>query len=185
MIVTDAGGRLGTDLAALLGGHDDTDESQRSVREAMLAFLAARPDATRRSCVPGHFTASALVLSASYEEVLLTLHPRVGRWLQLGGHLEDDASILAAAAREAEEESGIPGLWLDPRPLHLAAHPITCALGVPTRHLDIRFLAVAPPGATPTISAESMDLRWFPVTALPDRLGQDLPELIRRGLARR
>ncbi len=41
---------------------------------------------------------------------LLTLHPRFGRWLQLGGHCEDtDADIAAAALREATEESGIDG----------------------------------------------------------------------------
>ena len=40
--------------------------------------------------------------------VLLTLHPRVGQWLQLGGHCEpDDATIADAAAREGREESGI------------------------------------------------------------------------------
>ncbi|MBI1757708.1 MAG: NUDIX domain-containing protein [Actinobacteria bacterium] len=151
----------------------------------MLAFLAARPDATSRSCVPGHFTASALVISPSRDAVLLTLHPRVGRWLQLGGHLEDDPSMLAAAAREAVEESGIEGLTLDPRPLYLAVHPITCSLGVPTRHLDVQFLAVAPPGAEPKISAESLDLRWFPVDALPAAAGTGLPELVRRGAGRR
>ena len=59
---------------------------QRSLREAFLGFMAARPDACRRSCEPGHITASAVVLSSTGSEVLLTLHPRVGAWLQLGGH---------------------------------------------------------------------------------------------------
>jgi len=44
---------------------------------------------------------------------------------------------------------------------------VTCSLGVPTRHLDVRYLVRAPAGATPTISAESDDLRWWPVDALP------------------
>ena len=40
--------------------------------------------------------------------VLLTLHPKVGRWLQLGGHVEiGDASLREAARRETIEEGGI------------------------------------------------------------------------------
>jgi hypothetical protein len=46
-------------------------------------------------------------------------------------------------------------------------HPITCSLGLPTRHLDVRFLVRAPAGAVPRISDESDDLRWWPLHALP------------------
>ena len=116
----------------------------------------------------GHLTASAVVLDGDGRTVLLTLHPRVGRWLQLGGHCEDGDSTLAGAAlREATEESGIDGLELVGPPVHLDVHPITCSLGVPTRHFDVRYLVVAPPGAVARISAESDDLRFWPVDGLP------------------
>jgi len=154
---------LHAELAAVLAAYRDPDLGQQSIREAMLAYLAARPDALQRSCVPGHFTASAVVIDPSRDLVLLTLHPRVGCWLQLGGHFEDDQSIVDAALREAVEESGIDDLKLDPQPLHLAVHPITCSLGLPTRHLDVCFAGVAPPGAAPRQSAESLDLRWWPL----------------------
>jgi len=142
---------------------------QESLRNALVSFLAARPDdGCARSCVAGHLTASALLLDAAGERALLTLHPRVGKWLQLGGHCEpEDETLVAAALREATEESGIDGLTIDPVPLHIAVHPITCSLGVPTRHLDVRFLVRAPAGAEPTISDESDDLRWWPLSALP------------------
>jgi 8-oxo-dGTP pyrophosphatase MutT (NUDIX family) len=134
-----------------------------------------------RSCAPGHLTASTVVLDAAGDHVLLTLHPRVGRWLPLGGHCEDDPSLADAALREAVEESGIPGLVLDPEPVHLDVHALTCSLGVPTRHFDVRYVAVAPAGAEPVRSEESHDLRWWPVDALPEG---DLAELVAAALTR-
>lgn len=154
---------------AELAAWEPDDAGQRGLKHAVLAFLAARPDACSRSCEPGHLTASALLLDAAGTHTLLTLHPRVGKWIQLGGHCEPgDDSLVDAALREATEESGIDGLTIDPVPLHLDVHPITCSLGVPTRHLDVRFLVRAPAGAVETISDESDDLRWWPVDALPD-----------------
>ncbi len=157
---------------ALLAGWRAPDPGQDALRHAVLAFLQARPDSCRRSCVPGHVTASALVLNAERDKALLTLHPRLGRWVQLGGHCEEeDTGITGAALREATEESGICGLRLLTGLAAIHVHPLTCSLGVPTRHLDLQFLAVAPPDAGFVVSAESLDLRWFGLDELPDEPG--------------
>jgi 8-oxo-dGTP pyrophosphatase MutT (NUDIX family) len=163
---------LHADTVATLTAWQPAGHGQESLRQALLAFLAARADACLRACVPGHITASAVVLDHTGEQVLLTLHPRIGRWLQLGGHCEPaDTTLVGAALREATEESGIPGLTIEPAPLHVDVHPVTCSLGVPTRHLDVRFLVRAPEGATPVRSAESIDLRWWAVEDAPGATG--------------
>ncbi|WP_277669143.1 NUDIX hydrolase [Saccharomonospora viridis] len=173
---------LHTEATATLEAWKPESAAQEALRQSYLGFLAAREDACERSCAAGHLTASTVVLDASGEHVLLTLHPRVGRWLQLGGHCEpEDSSLAEAALREATEESGISGLRLVPEPLHLDVHPVTCSLGVPTRHFDVRFVAMAPEGARPVVSDESEDLRWWPVRELPPD-SEDLTELIAAAL---
>jgi 8-oxo-dGTP pyrophosphatase MutT (NUDIX family) len=154
------------------------DPAQDTLRHAVLAFLAGQPNGCLRECVPGHVTGSALVLDHTGTHALLTLHPRFGRWLQLGGHCEaTDADIVAAALREATEESGIADLTIDPEPAALHVHPVTCSLGVPTRHLDIQFVAQAPANAEIAVSDESLDLRWWPLDGLPQDIDFGLKQL--------
>ncbi|MCV7237849.1 NUDIX hydrolase [Mycolicibacterium celeriflavum] len=155
------------------------DPAQDTLRHAVLAFLAARPDGCLRECAPGHVTGSALVVDHTGTHALLTLHPRFGRWLQLGGHCEaTDPDIVAAALREATEESGINGLTIDPTLAALHVHPVTCSLGVPTRHLDMQFIVHAPAGAEIVASDESLDLRWWPLDALPQDCDFGLTQLV-------
>lgn len=162
------------------------DPAQDTLRHSVLAFVLAREDACKRECAPGHVTASALVLDHTGTSALLTLHPRFGRWLQLGGHCEDeDPDVTSAALREASEESGIVGLRIEPGIAALHVHPVTCSLGVPTRHLDVQFLAYAPAGATIVRSDESLDLRWWPLDGLPDDTDFGLAQLADAGRRKR
>jgi 8-oxo-dGTP pyrophosphatase MutT (NUDIX family) len=166
---------------ALLSGWQAPNPAQDSLRHAVLSFLHARDDACLRECVPGHVTASTLVFDDSGRRVLLTLHPRLGRWVQLGGHCEDgDDDIVAAALREATEESGVAGLRIAPDLVAVHVHPVTCSLGVPTRHLDLQFVARAPASAQIAVSDESVDLRWWPADALPDGADEALSYLVSR-----
>lgn len=159
------------------------DGVQESRRRRYVDLLERRPDALDRSCYPDHLTASTLVLSPDRTRVLLTLHAKARAWFQLGGHCEPgDPTLAGAALREATEESGITGLVLDPVPVQLSAHAVPfCDPRGGAWHLDVRFVAVAPAGTPPVISEESLDLRWWPVDALP---GGELAGLVALALDR-
>jgi 8-oxo-dGTP pyrophosphatase MutT (NUDIX family) len=160
---------LHDDARATLRGWQPPDPAQRRLRQVYVDHLDAHPDGLSRSDHPDHVTAGALVLSADLTQVLLTLHAKARRWFHLGGHCEPtDPTLAGAALREATEESGVTGLSLDPDPVHLDAHEVGfCGSRELVRHLDVRFLAVAPRDARPVVSAESLEVRWWPVDALP------------------
>lgn len=163
----------------ILGGYRAPDREQEEVRARILAFIDAHPeDAHLRSCLEGHLTASTMLMDHAGERVLLTLHRKLGLWLQLGGHCDGDANLVGAALREAQEESGIEGIEIDPEPLDLDIHRIP-AYGPPGPeqvpahlHLDTRFVAFAPRGAVEELSEESIELRWFGLDEL-EELGCD------------
>ncbi len=143
---------------------------QEALRQEYVAHLAARSDGVWRSSFPDHLTAGTLVVSADLDAVLLNLHGKARRWFAFGGHCEEgDASLADAAAREAREESGLASFTFDPVPAQLDIHPVAfCDPRGTVRHLDVRFVAQAPPGAEPTVSEESVEVRWWPVDALPE-----------------
>ena len=105
----------------------------------------------------GHITASAWVVSRKGTTALLTHHKKFNMWLQLGGHCDGDTDVVAAALREAQEESGmqdvtllVPGIF----DLDIHAIPSACAF-----HYDVRFLLQAQTD-TFIVSDESHDLAW-------------------------
>lgn len=159
-----------------LSGWAAPSQLQGELRNGFLEHLRHQPEGWARQCRAAHLTASALVCAPAERLVLLILHAKVGRWLQTGGHLEPgDLSLSAAAIREAEEECGLPGLRLDPDPLLLSRHGVSCG-GEPTVHLDVQFLAAASRADAPTLTGESLDVGWFPLDGLPvvDESVQDL-----------
>ncbi|UYM06089.1 NUDIX hydrolase [Solicola gregarius] len=172
-------GGLHADAVDLLGRWRPPGDDQDRLRAAYLTHLAAHPDAMRRSCTPDHLTASVLVMSAERTHVLLTLHRKLAMWLQTGGHCEpSDAGLVAAATREGVEESGIADLSTDPDPVLLSRHEVPCGPVRPAHHLDVQFVAYAPPGAQARISEESADLRWFPLGALPESADASVRALV-------
>lgn len=139
------------------------NESQRRERERFLRFLDEHPrDAHERGCLAGHLTASALLLDARAERVLLMQHKKLGRWLQFGGHCDGDANLCGVALRETLEESGIRPAAITSAPVDIDIHEIPVHGDTPAHlHYDVRFLAWAAPGARASANEESLGLTWF------------------------
>jgi len=151
-------------LERYLARHPDEQLSVDHVRQ----FVRANPDCFLRSCVDGHVTGSAWILSHDHSSFLLTHHAKLGRWLQLGGHADGDADPAAVALREAREESGMETFALASAngvalPLDIDVHLIPARASEPAHlHHDIRYLLVADAGQPLRVSNESHELGWFP-----------------------
>jgi len=136
--------------------------------EETLCFVGAHPDCLLRSCLPGHLTGSAWIVSRDRRRTLLTHHGKLGKWLQLGGHADGDPDLLAVALREAREESGLVFLTaVGGRLFDVDRHWIGERGAEPGHwHHDLRFMVEADPSEPLTISAESKALSWVDVSAV-------------------
>ncbi len=142
------------------------------------------PELYDRKNFVGHITASGMVYRPETDELLLLEHVQLKKWLQPGGHVEPtDASILSAAMREVQEETG-----LTPQVLSLCtaesgfaivdidSHYIPpCDYKAEDEHYhhDVRFLfALMDENAAIDLDFnESHDFRWMKVRDIPDNYG--------------
>jgi len=114
-----------------------------------------------------HFCASAFVINPVDKKILLVKHHLWDKWVQPGGHIEDDETPEEAAVREVFEETGIKVSLIGERfpreddmirPLGIQCN----RKGNGDRHFDIIYAATPNnPDAEPVISNESYDIGWF------------------------
>jgi 8-oxo-dGTP pyrophosphatase MutT (NUDIX family) len=131
--------------------------------------LAETADDPWRRDLPLHITASALIVHLGTARVLLRWHQRQQAWLQVGGHGDPgESDLLAIAAREASEETGLADLepWPDAGIRHVVIVGVPAGSGEPAHeHADIRyFMATRTPDQA---RAEHPDtpLRWLSLNA--------------------
>ena len=174
-------------LHAALQHHLADHPPARESATQFIDFLDSHAAVFERSHPPGHFTGSAWLVSADGERVLLTHHRKLGRWLQLGGHADGDADLARVALREAEEESGLSGLLVEPDIFDLDRHLIPARGNDPAHwHYDVRYVVRAGTNENFQVSPESLALAWRRIDELAQAPDTDdsLRRMALRWLAR-
>ena len=143
----------------------ELDAHETTMAAETIRFIEAHEDCLLRTQLVGHLTGSAWVVDPSRQRTLLTHHRKLDKWLQLGGHADGDADLLAVALREAEEESGLKQLRVVDREIFdLDRHLIPARKAEPEHwHFDLRFMIEADPDEPLLITNESKDLAWVDV----------------------
>ena len=160
------------EIEAMLRTHTPVDDQESACKRRLLEVLPTPGEIfSKRFFTPGHFTASAFVVSPDEQRLLLIHHAHFGLWIQPGGHLDpEDSDLFSAAKRELSEETG---LWAVHRPdwapgiLDLDVHDVPAGMkGQPAhQHYDVRF----------AFRAETLDVQaatdakaadWFSLDAL-------------------
>ncbi|MEA2690050.1 MAG: hypothetical protein QOD51_2657 [Candidatus Eremiobacteraeota bacterium] len=138
------------------------------MRDRLVAFVAAHTGAFERVLQIGHVTASAWIVDPSRTRALLTHHRKLGKWLQLGGHVDGDTDVRRAALREAREESGLRSLRFVCGGIYdVDVHAIPARPGEPAHdHYDVRFALEADPAEPLVVNEESNELAWVPIVVL-------------------
>ena len=142
--------------------------------------LTEDPIAFNRERLAGHFTASSWIVNPDRTHTLLTLHKKLGRWLQLGGHADGNENLMEVALKEAEEESGLKNLRLVENSIFdLDKHIIPERPHVPEHfHYDVRFMIEADLTDKLVISNESVSLAWLTFDSVVDMIGYN-PSILR------
>ena len=160
-----------------LSGYAGTGEREVGFLGRMLELCGADAACERSHFDPGHFTASAFVLSPDRSELVLIHHKKLGIWVQPGGHVDPtDPDLMTSARREVLEEVGLGNL----EPFQALGSPIfdVDIHTIPARkqepaheHFDVRFAFVAETREL-VRSEEVLDLRWVPLAEI-ERMASD------------
>lgn len=132
-------------LISVLENYKPFDLTEEAHRIEVLRFLTASNDPFYKTNLTGHITVSAVILNMQKNSILLLWHSKLSRWLQPGGHCEEqDKSLIDASFRELQEETGINSKYIHQVQediFDVDVHKIPERDNVPNHiHYDLRYL---------------------------------------------
>jgi len=126
---------------------------------------------TRLRAAAGHqllwLPGVSIIVLNDRDEVLLGRRADTGRWSIIAGMPEPGEQPAETAVRECFEETAVHCV---PERVVLveALAPVTYPNGDECQYMDITFRCRAIGGEAKVNDDESLDVAWFPLTALPD-----------------
>lgn len=152
-------------ILTLLRAHRSGDELEQTMLQNTIQFIEQHPDCFERSLLVAHVTGSAWIMNREGTHTLMMHHKKLDKWFQPGGHCDGDPDVMAVAAKEALEETGVTVEPVSTAVFDVDHHVIPESKGVPEHiHYDIRFLFRADK-VTDELPAnpEAKSVRWIPL----------------------
>ena len=117
-----------------------------------------------------HYCASAFVVDIESKKLLLVHHKDLNKWVQPGGHIEENETPEEAAIRETFEETGLDIELIGPH--FPRKEDFIRPLGIQKNvrengdHIDITYIAVPKDKDKIKVNDESYDIKWFTIEEL-------------------
>lgn len=114
-----------------------------------------------------HFCASVFVIDPTTKKILLVHHKKFNKWVQPGGHIEDNETPEETAVREVYEETGVKiklmGTRFPREDDFIRPLGIQCNRNLKgDMHIDIIYVAIPNNSSDLVLNdEESNDIGWF------------------------
>jgi 8-oxo-dGTP pyrophosphatase MutT (NUDIX family) len=158
-------------LLKRLERYEPYDEQEASMLLRLMSFAIANEKCCDRRLKAGHVVVGAWIVDRPRESAVLLHHRKLEKWLQPGGHVENDPSLIDAASREVSEETGLRKFrLLSAEIFDVDVHTIPARKSEPEHiHYDVRFVFEAAKGARLHLSDESNELEWVKLERITAR----------------
>lgn len=169
-------------LKQLLSSLENGYQLNSTTLNDLLDFIHVHGEfANARANTQGHVVASMVVVNPECDSILLTHHKKFDKWLQLGGHWDNDnETCVHTAIREMFEEAYNNRevnhtLLNNGEVFDIDIHPAGEHL-----HYDVCFACIVPTTEPVFCSDESQDVKWTKISDImnnPDMYDERLRRL--------
>ena len=156
------------DIRAAIAAYSPFNEQEARDKAGILRFLERNEDTFSRENRIAHMTASAWVVNARRDRVLMVYHKIYDSWSWTGGHADGEEDLAAVALREVREETGVRSARLlseeifSLESLTVDGHEKHGAYVPSHLHLNVTYLLEADDRDPLTVcEEENSGVRWF------------------------